>query len=88
MRAHGDEYRREHFVTVAQAKVLRHIASCRTAPKTGALKLTNANKATIPMQPPNPFRRCCLMQANPSLANGTGYLDLNASVNPVIEWGY
>ncbi len=31
VRAHEGEYRRKHFVTVAQAKALRHIASCRTA---------------------------------------------------------
>ena len=31
VRAHGDEYRREHYVTVAQFKVLHNIASCRTA---------------------------------------------------------
>ena len=31
VRTHGEEYRCSRFVSVAQAKVLRHIASCRTA---------------------------------------------------------
>jgi len=31
VRAHGDDCRREHLVSAAQQKVLRHIASCRTA---------------------------------------------------------
>ena len=31
VRAHGEEFGRTHFVTTAQAKVLRHITACRTA---------------------------------------------------------
>jgi hypothetical protein len=31
VRLHGDDYRREHALSAAQQKVLRHIATCRTA---------------------------------------------------------